>query len=123
MENLQLPNLQELYLHRNRISKIQGLEYCPKLKKIWLFQNLLKGEIFNLLYCETTLPNMNLGDIGDGLYAVPELQVCWLQENQISSCNGFEQSVHLQSLALAGNPISSYKEVKYIKCYLINRIE
>lgn len=52
-----------------------------------------------------------IGDIGDGLYAVPELQVCWLQDNAITSCNGFEQSVQLQNLGLAGNPISSYKEV------------
>ena len=42
---------------------------------------------------------------------MPELQVCWLQDNAITSCNGFEQSVHLQNLGLAGNPISSYKEV------------
>ena len=38
MENLNLPNLRELYLHRNKISEIENLQFCPKLRKLWIFQ-------------------------------------------------------------------------------------
>ena len=39
IENLELPALTELLLHRNSITEISGLEKCPRIKKLWLFQN------------------------------------------------------------------------------------
>ena len=39
MENLELPQLIELFLHRNQIERIQGLNQCKNLKKLWLNQN------------------------------------------------------------------------------------
>ena len=92
IENLELPHLQELYLHRNQISEIKNLTGCPRLRKLWLFQN-------------------NLTSI-KGLHAVPELEECWLQANQLQSLKGLEYTSNLISLGLAGNPIGEFKELK-----------
>lgn len=92
MENLDLPNLRELYLHRNQIRKIDGLGGCPRLSKLWLSQN-------------------EIDDISD-LHNVPELEECWLQANQITSLTGIQHNQHLKILMLAGNPISDLKEMK-----------
>ena len=92
MENLTLPNLRELFLHRNRISKLGNLSGCPLLRRLWLFQNQLEQI--------------------QGLHAVPELEECWLQANQISKLTGLEGCNRLQSLGLAGNPIFDFREMK-----------
>jgi Leucine-rich repeat (LRR) protein len=93
IENLALPMLQELYLHRNRIQSINGLHQCPNIKKLWLFQNLLTN-------CY-------------GLQEITQLEDCWLQANQIQSLDGFVQCslTHLSNLGLSGNPITSFEEL------------
>ena len=60
MEGLQLPNLKQLLLQQNQITKIEALEgyvlmimmmaivltdqhnRCPKLQKLWLYSNKIK---------------------------------------------------------------------------------
>lgn len=92
MDNLTLPNLKELFLHRNAITKIGNLGGCPRLRKLWLFQNKI--------------------EVVSGLHAVPELEECWLQSNQITKLQGFETLTHLHHLGLAGNSIVDFKELK-----------
>ena len=92
MDNLALPNLKELFLHRNAITKIGNLSGCPKLRKLWLFQNKIENVT--------------------GLHAVPELEECWLQSNSIIKLQGFETHALLRYLGLAGNQISDFKELK-----------
>ena len=92
MENLNLPNLRDLFLHRNMITSIGGLNGCPKLKKLWLFQNQIS--------------------VIEDLYSVPELQECWLQSNKITTIDGLEHSNQIVSLGLAGNPINDFAELK-----------
>ena len=92
MENLSLPNLRELFLHRNNIEVINGLRECPRLKRLWLFQN-------------------KIAKITD-LYSVPELKECWLQANQITSLDGLEHCMQIEYLGMAGNPISDFSELK-----------
>jgi hypothetical protein len=87
MENLDLPRLKNLYLHRNNIEHISGLSGCPRLQKLWLFQNRL-----------TKIEN---------LHSCPELRECWLQANRITSTKGIEGSEQLTSLALAGISLKS----------------
>lgn len=91
MENLLLPNLKELFLHRNSISKIENLSGCPRLKKLWLCQN----KITNI----------------SGLYDVPALEELWLQSNLIQSLSGIENCMSLRSLSVAGNKINSFREI------------
>ena len=90
MENLSLPHLTELFLHRNNIRVIENLQ-CPRLRKLWLSQNQL-----------TSI---------SGLQNVPELQELWLHGNMIRSTQGVECCAHLQHLGLAGNPISDFSEL------------
>jgi hypothetical protein len=92
MENLSLPNLRELYLHRNAITEIGNLNGCPKLRKLWLFQNKIEHI--------------------SGLHAVPELEECWLQSNAIAKLHGLESLTRLNHLGLAGNEVSDFKELK-----------
>ena len=100
MENLDLPVLQELYLHRNSISKIGNLSGCPRLKKLWLFQNKIISingiNLFNIncIYIHTSIYTYihiyiyRYIHMYIGLHAVPELVECWLQANEISKLNG-----------------------------------
>lgn len=92
MENLNLPNLKELFLHRNCIVKIENLSGCPKLKKLWLCQN----KITHI----------------SGLHDVPSLEELWLQSNQITSLSGIECCLSLKSLSVAGNEISNFSEIR-----------
>lgn len=91
MENLALPFLQELYLHRNCISVISGLHECPRLKKLWLFQNKINA-------------------ITD-LHTLAELEELWLQSNSITSLDGLAMCASLRRLSIAGNPIVQLKEL------------
>lgn len=92
MDNIALPNLRELFLHRNAITKIGNLAGCPRLRKLWLFQNQIEAVT--------------------GLHAVPELQECWLQSNKLSKLQGFDGLPQLSNLGLAGNQITDFKELK-----------
>jgi Leucine-rich repeat (LRR) protein len=92
MDNLYLPNLIELHLHRNKITKISDLNGCPKLKKLRLFQNKI-----------TSIAN---------LHSLPELEDLWLQQNSIKSLSGLENNKKLIFLGLAGNQIDDFRELK-----------
>jgi Leucine-rich repeat (LRR) protein len=94
IENLNLPNLRELYLHRNYIRSVgsSSLSGCPRLQKLWLCQNQI-----------ATI---------DGLQGVPELQELWLQSNNITSLEGLACCPALSHLGLAGNSVSDFSEVR-----------
>lgn len=96
MDYFPLPHLKELYLHRNNIRKIEGLEGCPSLRKLWLFQN-------------------QISDIS-GLDAAPDLEELWLQANEIKSLTGIEMNPSLTSLGLAGNRIADLREIRKLSC-------
>lgn len=91
MENLDLPVLQELYLHRNEITCLEGLSGLPRLRKLWLFQN-------------------KITEIND-LHCCPELEELWIQSNLIKSLNGLDNCDELYSLSIAGNPIDDFGEI------------
>ncbi len=94
VENLELPYLRELYLHRNNIASIDTLSHCPRIKKLWLFQNNLTNIYF--------------------LQSLIELEECWLQCNFINSLIPFSTSCSLICLNIASNPIDSLIEVKHL---------
>ena len=85
IENLEcLPNLRELYVHRNCIRRIEGLDHLRKLERLWLCSNRI----------ETIEGLDNLGRLAE----------LWLQNNQISSVgDGLGRLASLECLALGGN--------------------
>ena len=90
MENLDLPHLRELYLHRNSITTIESLHGCPKLRKLWLSQNKI-----------SKISNLN---------TLADLEELWLQGNLISKLQGLEHNKKLVDLNIAGNPIAELNE-------------
>jgi len=100
MENLELPNLRELYLHRNHITCISNLQYCTKLKKLWVSQNQVTSLV--------------------GLLSITNLEELWVQSNQLSTLAGIENLINLKSLQLAGNPIKDITEILRIARYCPN---
>jgi hypothetical protein len=94
MENLYLPNLRELFMHRNKIVEIDGLEGCQRLRKLWLFQNFIT--------------NIN------NLHNVPELEELWLHANKISSLDGIQCVPRLANLGISGNPITEFSEINHL---------
>jgi Leucine-rich repeat (LRR) protein len=92
IENLELPFLEELFLHRNQITKMSGLEKCPRLRKLWLFQNYI--------------PSIS------GIQQCPELIELMLQNNHVEYLTGLEHNHKIETLNLAGNPVSDIYETK-----------
>lgn len=94
IENLRLPHLRELLLHRNSITKVEGLDGCPRLQKLWLCSNKI-----------VSMENLQ------GLGALREL---WLQDNRICRVRGLEFLGSLQSLGLAANQIADFKDIQQL---------
>jgi Leucine-rich repeat (LRR) protein len=57
---LNLPVLRELYLQENSITRIEGLNGCPRLQRVWLYGNKISRI--------------------DGLQCVGELRELWVQQ-------------------------------------------
>eukprot|EP00752_Nemacystus_decipiens_P001844 g1778.t1 len=95
MEGLCLPGLKELYLHQNKISKIEGLDGCPSLRRLWLFSNRIA--------------------MMEGLHHCGALRELWLHDNRISVVAGMQSLVHLQHLGLAGNPIVGVRHLSGLR--------
>lgn len=87
IENLDLPNLVELFLHRNQIQAVEGLNQCINLKKLWLNQN-------QITYIS-------------GLGSCSKLNELVLNDNLIPSLSGLDTCSELEILGLAANPITS----------------
>lgn len=96
MENLYLPQLECLYLHRNNIEEITGLEHCTQLKVLWLNQNRIH--------------------FLSGLENCPSLEELQLNDNQISTLHGIQAvQSSLRVLGLANNFISDFEELDILQ--------
>ena len=87
-----LPHLRELYLQNNQLQRMDGLQGCTGLHKLWLCCNHL---------CQL-----------EGLTKLPDLRELWLQDNSFEDVAagpggaGLSACINLQVLALAGNPLT-----------------
>lgn len=82
---------------------MDGLQHCPRLKKLWLCQNQI-----------STISNLS---------ALPELEELWLQTNQITSLQGLESCQRLTHLNVSGNLISDFAEVRRLSSLtMLNRL-
>ena len=93
--SFQLPNLEELYIHRNQLKDVSGLTGCPKVRKLWLFQN-------------------QLADL-HGVEALSDLEELWIQSNHLRTLGCLKLCRNLRNISIAGNPISDFAEVRKLK--------
>lgn len=90
---LPLPNLRELFLHDNRISKIEGLTQCVRLERLWLCSNRIHKI--------------------EGLERQGSLRELYVQSNSIGSIaeDALRNNSNLETLGMGQNKISNLKDI------------
>jgi protein phosphatase 1 regulatory subunit 7 len=116
-----LVNLEELWLGKNKIEKIQGLDSLKKLKRLDVQSNRLTA-VENLTSQINTLEELYLAhngidDVGasvsSGLaQSFPALSVLDLSRNRLTSTLAFAHLTSLDELWLSGNKIATFDEVR-----------
>jgi protein phosphatase 1 regulatory subunit 7 len=124
MEGLEgLVNLEELWLGKNKIEQIQGLEMLTKLRRLDVQSNRLTT-IENLTTQRATLEELYLShnavttegaSIATGLAQdFPNLTTLDLSRNRLTTTKPFGHLLGLDELWLSGNKIASFEDVKPI---------
>jgi len=108
-ELYQLPQLQDLWLHGNQITTLQGLPNLPQLQDLWLHGN----QITTLQH----LPNLpQLRDLGlsdnqlttlQGLPNLTKLQHIYLTRNQLKTLQHLPNLQQLEDLRLGNNQLTT----------------
>jgi len=108
-----LVNLEEAWLGKNKITKIEGLGALTKLKRLSLQSNRLRK--IEGLETLTALEELYLSDQGiaeiQGLDALQRLNTLDLTNNQLTSTKGLPWLPLLTDLWLAANQIASFDDV------------
>ncbi|KAL1139620.1 hypothetical protein AAG570_006602 [Ranatra chinensis] len=96
-EVLACVSLVKLYLYSNSIEYFPALEGLKNLETLWLSKNFIE-RIYNVRQ-------------------VPSLKELYIADNMISEISdSFENSINLEILNIAGNPIRSLHEVTNLQC-------
>lgn len=116
-----LVHLEELWLGKNKIERMQGLEKLTKLRRLDVQSNRLEA-IEGLTSQNATLEELYLAHNGitnegasaaTGLaLALPNLSVLDLSRNRLTSTAAFEHLTSLEELWLSGNKIASFDDVQ-----------
>ena len=116
-----LVNLEELWLGKNKIEKMQGLEQLTKLRRLDLQANRLTV-IEGLTSQENTLQELYLSHNGiddEGLsmstglqLAFPKLEVLDVTRNRLTKTTAFVHLTSLDELWLSGNKIENIEDVQ-----------
>lgn len=111
-------NLEELWLGKNKIEKIQGLEKMTKLRRLDVQSNRLTN-IEGLEIQRTTLEELFLAHNGiadDGIQglkiAFTKLNVLDLSRNQLTTLKDLAHLTSLEELWVSGNQISTWEGVQ-----------
>lgn len=103
------PNLTTLVIIGQMIVKIEGLEYCPDLKEVWIAECQLKAicgleknkKISRLYLYDNQIEKM------ENLSHLQSLDVLWLSKNRLKQIEGLENLKWLRELNVAGNQIDT----------------
>ena len=91
------------------IEKIEGLERCKRLKKLWLNENNLES-LLGLSDCrdleELYVCSNEITSVATAFFGLSQLKILWLAENRIKSIKGLHHCPDLQELNVARNNIS-----------------
>jgi protein phosphatase 1 regulatory subunit 7 len=116
-----LVNLEELWLGKNKIEMIQGLEKLTKLRRLDVQSNRLTTvenlqsqlETLEELYLSHNAITTEGASIATGLaQAFTNLSVLDLSRNRLTTCQPFAHLQSLEELWLSGNKIASFDVVK-----------
>ena len=116
-----LINLEELWLGKNKIEMIQGLEKLAKLRRLDIQSNRLttvenlasQVETLEELYLSHNAITTEGASILSGLaQAFTNLSVLDLSRNRLTTCQPFAHLISLEELWLSGNKIASFDVVK-----------
>ena len=116
-----LEKLEELWLGKNKIERVQGLEKLTKLRRLDIQSNRLTA-VENLTTQNETLEELYLAHNGiddtgasqaTGLaQSFPNLSMLDLSRNRLTSTDPFEHLKSLDELWLSGNDIESFTRVQ-----------
>ena len=116
-----LTQLEELWLGKNKIEKLQGLETLTKLRRLDVQSNRLEA-IEGLTSLNDTLEELYLAHNGitvegaltpTGLQmALPKLSVLDLSRNRLTNASPFGHLKSLDELWLSGNKIASFADIE-----------
>jgi protein phosphatase 1 regulatory subunit 7 len=116
-----LTNLQELWLGKNKIEMIEGIDSLAKLRRLDVQSNRLTT-VENLSSQRDTLEELYLSHNGittDGASLqsglaqdFSQLSVLDLSRNQLTSCHPFGHLKALEELWLSGNTIASFDDIQ-----------
>lgn len=112
-----LKNLKVLYLHRNQISEIQGLEKLIGLDELYLHSNQISKIKGLERLTALTILDLSFNQIStiEGLDNLINLKKLYLNSNQISEIGGLEKLSNLNLLWLDSNQISKIKGLGKLK--------
>ncbi|KAJ3411055.1 Leucine-rich repeat-containing protein 9 [Chytridiales sp. JEL 0842] len=103
------PNLTSLCLVAQDISEIEGLDDCTGLRKLWICEariRVIKG-LDNLINLKELFLYSNRIKKIDGLDKLEKLEKLWLSDNEISRIERLENLKNLKDLQLGNNRIAS----------------
>ena len=106
-------SLTSLSVMQQKITKLEGLEACPRLKTLWVVETKIKkiegldalGELTHLHLYSNDIERI------EGLDALKSLQVLWLADNAISRVENLAPLTSLRELNLARNAVETVGDV------------
>ena len=111
-----LENLKELWLGKNKIEKIEGIDKLKNLVRLDVQSNRLTSveSLPSLPNVEELYLSHNAIKSMDGVQRLPKLQTCDMSSNRISSFEQVDKLVYLEEFWMNNNPIESFDEVERI---------
>lgn len=113
-----LPHLEELFLGKNKLTEISGLEFLTSLTRLDLQSNRIVklGDGLSKLtqLRELYISHNGITEIDDGLSTLVNLECLDLSSNMISRLENLSTLVNLQEFWFSRNKISSFADVEQL---------
>lgn len=120
-----LVNLEELWLGKNKIEKIQGLEHLKKLRRLDIQSNRLTmvdnltaqiDTLEELYLAHNAIENEGASQPTGLAQAFTQLSVLDLNRNRLTSADPFAHLTSLEELWISGNLIATFDAVQSLHC-------
>ncbi|RKO93872.1 hypothetical protein BDK51DRAFT_18137 [Blyttiomyces helicus] len=111
------PSLEELWICETKVATIKGLDNCVRLKKLFLYSNRISaiGGFDKLVNLESLWLSDNQISVLENLSRLKKLRQLQIGNNRIASVgDALNENVELKELNIAGNKLSSFREVLFL---------